>query len=163
MTEQTARKPDYYSDIATYGKFGEELFLKEYSDLYIEDVRKVEQWQRVDVDFIVNGKWLVEVKVDTVALSSNNLAFEVISHGSLGWSVLTNAHFVYMVLAKDDPLRPVKSLIIDMIAWREFCANRNINKKINKIESENIVDFLCPISELKKHHVIIKEKYYDRD
>lgn len=161
MTEYTARRPNYYSDIETYGKFGEELFLKEYGYLHIEDVRNINNWQRMDVDFIVSKKWLVEVKVDTVALSTNNLAFEVISHGSLGWSFLTRAHYVYMVLAKDDPLRAIKSFVIDMNAWKEYCADRNIMKKINKIDSESIVDLLCPIPDLKKHNVIIKEKNYD--
>lgn len=158
MTEQTARQPDYYSDIETYGKFGEEIFLSDYDNLKIKDVRNSKFYQQADVDFIVNDKWFVEVKVDTVALKTGNLAFEVISHGSLGWSSVTQADFVYIVLAEDNPLRAVKALIVNMQMWREYCANRNTIKKINKIEAENIIDILCPISELKKHNVIVKEK-----
>lgn len=158
MTEHTSRKPDYFSDIETYGKFGEELFLNDYKDLQVKDVRKSKFYQQVDVDFIVNNKWFVEVKVDTVALKTGNLVFEVISHGSLGWSSITQADYLYIVLAEDNPLKAVKTLIVSMQNWREYCADRNTVKKMNIIESENIVDILCPISELKKNNVIIKEK-----
>lgn len=89
MTIETSRKPDYYSDIDTYGKFGEELFLKEYSHLFIRDVRSDPDHQKTDVDFLVNGRHRVEVKVDTVALKSGNIAYEMVSHGSSGWSVIT--------------------------------------------------------------------------
>ena len=158
MTEYTSRKPDYFSDIETYGKFGEDLFLEDYKNLSIKDVRKSKFYQQVDIDFIVNDKWFVEVKVDTVALKTGNLAFEVISHNSLGWSSITQADFIYIVLAEDKPLKAIKTILINMPTWREYCANRKTIKRINTIQSEGIIDILCPIEELKKHNVIIKEK-----
>ena len=161
MTIETSRKPDYYSDIDTYGKFGEELFLKEYSHLFIRDVRSDPDYQKTDVDFLVNGRHRVEVKVDTVALKSGNIAYEMVSHGSSGWSVSTQADYVYMVLAKDNPLTPVWAIMIDMKRWHDFCADRKTPKKMNVIQSESIVDILCKINDLRKYGVIIREKRFE--
>lgn len=164
MTEKTSREPNYFGDIDKYGKFGEDLFLSMYKDqLEIDDVRSNISYQRRDVDFIVrrinsDDRWYcVEVKADTRALDTGNLAYEVISHGCNGWSVITQADYVFMVLAKDDGyLQPIKALWIDMNKWKEYCSNRNTPKRMNIIQSESIVDLLCKIDDLKKYGVITK-------
>lgn len=164
MTEKTAREPNYYGDIDKYGKFGEDLFISKHKDFMdIDDVRDNISYQRRDVDFIVqrkgsNDRWYcVEVKVDTRALDTGNLAYEVISHGCNGWSVITQADYVFMVLAKEDgdSLQPVKSLWIDMHKWKEYCSNRNTPKKMNIIQSESIVDLLCKIKDLQAWGVVV--------
>jgi hypothetical protein len=164
MTIKTSRDPDYFGDIEKYGKFGEDLFLDMYEDkLEIDDVRDNISYQRRDVDFIVKkkgieGRWYcIEVKVDTRTLDTGNLAYEVISHDANGWSVITQADFVFMVLAEDtEKLKPVKSLLIDMNKWKEYCSNRLTPKRLNVIQSEGIVDLLCKITDLKKYGVIVK-------
>ena len=101
-----------------------------------------------DVDFIVrrinsDDRWYcVEVKVDTRALDTGNLAYEVISHGCNGWSVITQADDVFIVLAKEIGvyLNPIKALWVDMNKWKEYCSNRNTPKKMN------IIVPLAPVS-----------------
>ena len=162
MTEKTSRDPDYFGDIDKYGKFGEDLFLSMYKDkLEIEDVRKDKAFQKMDVDFICKRKnsddiryFRVDVKVDTRALDTGNLAYEVVSHGSCGWSVVTGAEYLFFVLAKDNPLKAVRCLWIDRYKWDAYCSNRNTAKKMNIIQSESIVDLLCKIDDLKNAGVI---------
>lgn len=156
MTDKTQRPPNYYSDIDKYGKFGEDVFLSKYKNLKITDVRNDKRYQQNDIDFIItkDKNYYVEVKTDTVAQKTGNLAFEVISHGACGWSVVTKADFVYMVLADDD-LNYISSFWIDMKKWKEYCSNRKTPKKLNVITSENIVDLLCKIKDLKEYKVIV--------
>lgn len=164
MTIKTSRDPDYFGDIEKYGKFGENLFLRMYNGkLEIDDVRNNISYQRRDIDFIVrkinsDDRWYcVEVKVDTRALDTGNLAYEIVSHGALGWSSVTKADYLFIVLAKEsDALTSEKCLWIDMEKWNEYCANRKTPKKLNIIQSENIVDLLCKISDLERYGVVVK-------
>ena len=164
MTIKTSRDPDYFKDIDKYGKFGENLFLDMYKGkLEIDDVRDNISYQRRDVDFIVkkagiDDRWYcVEVKVDTRALDTGNLAYEIVSHGGLGWSAITKADYLFVVLAtEDDALTAKQCLWIDMNRWNEYCANRKTPKRLNIIQSENIVDLLCKIRDLKRSGVIVK-------
>lgn len=172
------------NDIFIYGEGGENLFLKLESDKIIEkkyklfDVRKDKGYQFKDIDFIIsknenldelpdiedvltNENFIaVEVKTDMVALFSNNLPYEFISHGSSGWSVITKANYIYMILCRecDDNVIAEKILWIDMHKWTKFVQNRRINKKINYIKNECIVDLLCNIQDMRNNGVIINEK-----
>lgn len=56
MIESTKRKPDYMNDINTYGKLGEDVFLKLFEGKRkIRDVRKEEKYQRMDIDFLMEN------------------------------------------------------------------------------------------------------------
>ena len=170
IVKKTSREPNYYSDINTYGKLGENIFINYISDkcnkkgYKLIDVRNDFEYQKKDIDFIIdkngNGQENIEVKVDTRAIETGNIPFEYISHSSSGWSVVTECDKVFMVLAKDgEQIHPVKALWIDMNKWKEWMKKRDLNgRKINYIKSENgIVDILCKIDVLKEEDIIIKE------
>jgi hypothetical protein len=102
----------------------------------------------------------IEVKVDTRALETGNLPYEFISHGSSGWSVITKADYVYMILCDESEGKIIaKSILwIDMAKWHEFVKNRKIKKRINHIWNESIVDLLCRIDDMKDSGVIFTEE-----
>ena len=114
------------------------------------------------IDEVISGKNFekIEVKVDTRALETGNLPYEFISHGSSGWSVITKADYVYMVLCDESDGKIIaKSIMwIDMTKWHEFVKNRKIKKRINHIWNESIVDLLCRIDDMKDSGVIFKEE-----
>lgn len=167
MVDYTKRPPDYFGDIKKYGHFGEDLFLEKFSSsMNIVDVRENKSYQRDDIDFLVareNRKYLsVDVKVDTVALKTGNLAFEVVSHSSSGWAMVTKADYIFIVLADETNwvLTPKVGYWLDMQAWRGYCADRANKKTINTVVSEGIVDLLCPITLLKEKEIIKKEVFF---
>lgn len=184
MVEKTIRPPSYMNDISIYGSGGEKLFLSLESEKIngkgykIFDVTENIDYQYVDVDFVI-GKTSsvdklpsteevigskefekVEVKVDTRALETGNLPYEFISHGSSGWSVLTKADYVYMILCDEsnDKIVAKNVMWIDMMKWHDFVKNRRIDKKINFIKNESIVDLLCKIKDMRDNGVILTEK-----
>ena len=182
--EKTIRPPSYMSDINVYGSGGEKLFLSLESSKFdakgykVFDVTTDINYQYIDVDFIIskNGSLnalpgvddvlasrefeKIEVKVDTRALETGNLPYEVISHGSGGWSIVTKADYVYMILCDETEGKIVAKIAmwIDMAKWHEFINNRRISKKINYIKNESIVDLLCRINEMRDSGVILTEK-----
>lgn len=184
VVERTIRPPSYMNDINVYGSGGEKLFLSLESDKIkakgyeIFDVTTDTNYQYVDIDFVVSkipyidqlpiiddvltSKEFekIEVKVDTRALETGNLPYEFISHGSTGWSVLTKADYIYMVLCDeiDSKLIARNVMWIDMRKWDEFVEDRRIAKKINFIKNESIVDLLCRIDDMKKNGVILVDK-----
>lgn len=119
------------------------------------DVRKNKFYQNQDVDFIYNDK-KIEVKLDTVAEKTHNFAYEVISHGSLGWASITKANYIFIVTTVND--KPFKYYWIDMDKWKNYCADRKSDKRLNTIDNEQIVDILCPIGSLISAGVIISSK-----
>jgi hypothetical protein len=184
VVEKTERPPSYIHDINKYGGGGEKIFLaleggnfsrKKYR---IFDVTKDKQYQFVDVDFVISKDGAidklpeiekvlaldsfekVEVKVDTRALETGNLPYEVVSHGSTGWSVLTKATYVYMILCIEGGGETIakKIMWIDMNKWHSFAQNRNTTKKLNIIKNESIVDLLCRINDMREYGVILSEK-----
>lgn len=182
--EKTIRPPSYMKDISIYGSGGEKLFLSLEASKFdrkgykVFDVTEDIGYQYVDVDFVISknssidvlpsiDKVLaskefekIEVKVDTRALETGNLPYEFISHGSSGWSVITEADYVYMILCDetDGKIVAKNAMWIDMSKWHEFVKNRRINKKINFIKNESIVDLLCRISDMRDNGVILTEK-----
>ena len=184
IVRKTSRPPSYKNDIKIYGTGGEKLFLSLESDKIeskgykIFNVSSDIDYQYIDVDFIISkdssvdnlppidevisGKNFekIEVKVDTRALETGNLPYEFISHGSSGWSVITKADYVYMILCDESEGKIIaKSIMwIDMAKWHEFVKNRKIKKRINHIWNESIVDLLCRIDDMKDSGVIFTEE-----
>lgn len=172
--EKTSRKPNYRKDIE-YGKVAEDDFLsfiRQKEDLLCFDVRGIREYQNNDIDFILTRNninslpsfevvlkqesfFKVEVKLDSRALETGNLPYEVVSHSSSGWCITTKADFLYIVLTEKDKKLIKKRAWIDMTKWHEWCANRSKKKKISHIKSENgIVDLLCRIDDLEKDGVL---------
>jgi len=158
ITQETSRKPNYFKDIE-YGKIGEidfennivgKINKRGYS---LFDVRDERNYQNCDIDYVIdkNGKdklppietvledkiyVKIEVKLDSRAISTSNIPYELVSHSSSGWCVTTKCDYVYMVLTEKDNSKILKRLWIDMKKWHEFCANRKKGKKLSIIEDE---------------------------
>lgn len=157
------RAPDFTNDMETYGKLGEELFLKEYSNLKIDDVRDNSWYQNEDVDFLVHHKdktLKVEVKTDTVAHATGNIVYEVVAHNASGWGMISNADYIYEVLINDD-MKVVKTLLVNLRIWKQFIKSRRTPKKLNLLKETDTVNLLCNIDELRAFGAITREKSFD--
>lgn len=157
------REPDFANDMENYGKLGEEVFIKEYSYLDVEDVRDNSWCQNEDVDFIVNHKdrkIKIEVKTDTVAYATNNIVYEVVAHNSSGWGMISNADYIYEVLI-DHNKRVVKTLLVNLKIWKQFIKSRKTPKKLAVLKETDTVNLLCNIDELRAFGAITKEKSFD--
>lgn len=178
VLEKTERKPNYFKDIKTFGKCAEDDFIKRFydnpsnKDKTLFDVRNIKEYQNIDVDFIIdkngeneindtfetiisNKRYIkVEVKYNSVALETGYLAYESISHGSLGWGDITKCDIIYQVFAERDTLKITKRAWIFMSKWKEYLANRNNKKKLSIIKNEDIVDLLCDINDMEKKGVL---------
>lgn len=177
ILDKTKREPNYFNDINVFGKRGEidfentivpKLLKKGYK---IFDVRNIIYFQHCDIDYVVDkiGRDIlnenydevisskeyvkVEVKCSTVALKTNHIAYEVVSHASLGWSILTKSDYIYIVFCGED-LEIKKRAWIDMDLWHKFVTDRKKHKKVNVIKNESIVDLLCRIDDLKSDNIL---------
>lgn len=157
------REPDFTNDMENYGKLGEEVFIKEYSHLDVEDVRNNSWYQNEDIDFIVNHKdrkIKIEVKTDTVAYATNNIVYEVVAHNSSGWGMISNADYIYEVLINDD-MKVVKTLLVNLRIWKQFIKSRKAPKKLAVLKETDTVNLLCSIDELRSFGAITREKSFD--
>ena len=157
------REPDFTNDMDNYGKLGEDIFIKEYSHLDVEDVRNNSWYQNEDVDFIVNHKdrkIKIEVKTDTVAYATNNIVYEVVAHNSSGWGMISNADYIYEVLI-DDNMKVVKTLLVNLATWKQFIKSRKTPKKLAVLKETDTVNLLCSIDELRSFGAITREKSFD--
>ena len=183
MPLETSRKPDFRSDVRRYGKLGEMEFTRLFTpyarkrQMDLIDVSETPEFQDVDIDFLISPKMVdleninvgrilkdrdirkFEVKVDTRALTTGNIPFEIISHHRLrGWSHLTRADYVVFFLTDMDCTEISKMLMVDMPKWREMVESRRSRYRINHIYNEGIVDLLVPISEMRNEGVIVNER-----
>lgn len=178
IVEKTERKPNYYKDIKTFGKCAEDDFISHFYDnpsnnnKTLFDVRNIKQYQNVDIDFIIdkngdneinetfenvliNNRYVkVEVKYNSVALETGYLAYESISHGSLGWGDVTKCDLIYQVFTERDSLKIVKRAWIYMNKWKNYLADRNNKKKLSIIKNEDIVDLLCDLYDMENKGVL---------
>jgi cytidylate kinase len=183
MPFETTRKPDFQEDIRRYGKLGERMFTRIFSQyarkrqMDLIDVSEIQEFQDVDIDFLISPKivdlenvnlWRIlkdrdirkfEVKVDTRALTTGNLPFEIISHNRLrGWSYLTKADYIVFFLSDMECTRISSLMMVDMPKWKEMVESRRAHYRINHIYNEGIVDLLVPIQEMRNEHVIVHER-----
>jgi very-short-patch-repair endonuclease len=177
VIQEASRKPSFYDDIKEYGKHGEEVFLAkekhklEAKGYTIFNVTDDKVYQQIDVDFVIdkqgasdlppilqvidNERYVtVEVKLDTRAIETGNLPYEVISHENLGWCCVTKCQFVYYVLTDSTGEIVVDTLWIEKALWDMFCADRSNKKKLNYIVGEKVVDLLCKIDDLRNYGAI---------
>lgn len=176
IIDETERKPNYYNDIHTFGKFAEQDFIDNFNkknnqNAKLFDVRTIKVYQHYDIDFIIDkygNKTLpvlnnvlnndrfqkIEVKYNSRALDTGYLAYESISHSSLGWGETTKCDLMYMVFCEKNTFNVKKRAWIHMKKWKEYLADRKNIKKINYIVNESIVDLLCNIVDLEKKGVL---------
>ena len=82
------------------GKKGEEDFVKycKNHNIDIVDVSDDEQYQKIDVDFILNNKFYTELKTDNLIHKTNNFPIELIHHrktgNKQGWFYYCQAFYV---------------------------------------------------------------------
>lgn len=125
--------------------------------------------------------YTVEVKLDKVTHNrfqkrngelsdgTGNIVYELISHNMPGCLARSYADFVLYICIDtfDNYAQLKKAYMINLYKWREAMINDNINKiqlkplkyvyeKGVKTE-ENILNILCPVSELLKTNGIIKD------
>lgn len=147
-------------DMEKYGKLGEKVFLNNYSNLDIEDVREQRFYQDRDIDFVIHYKnrdIMVEVKTDTMAYKTGNLIYEVVAHNSCDWGMITKADYIYEVLI-DDCMQVVKTIMLDLKKWKQFIRDRKAPKRINWKRDSDTVNLLCRIDDLRDYGAIVKEK-----
>jgi hypothetical protein len=187
IVEHTGRPPLFEADVKKYGSGGENLFISIESDKILRKGYKIfnvtndSEYQRVDVDFVVakdnnidslpsiekvlsdNMFNKVEVKVDTRALDTGNLPYECVSHGKPGWSFITKADYIYMILCEEgvNRLTAKKAMWIDMNEWNNFIKKHGSEHRVNYIQNEVIVDLLCKIENMENNGVIISSKNID--
>jgi len=185
MPLETSRKPNFHSDIRKYGKLGERTFTRIFTpyarkrQMDLIDVSETPEFQDVDIDFLISPKILdleninlkrilndrdirkFEVKVDTRALTTGNIPFEIISHHRFrGWSYLTKADYIVFFLTDMECTSISRMLMVDMPKWREMVESRKARYRINHIYNEGIVDLLVPIAEMRNEHVIVHERAF---
>lgn len=116
---------DFKLDLKT-GEQGEEVVFRYLQTLdtveLVEDVRKEAMFQKHDIDFLVYTKQAVifpiEVKSDTMAHRTGNIAYEVYSnkhYGTQGCFEKTKAKYIYYYLVATKQLYK-----IDVQALREY-------------------------------------------
>lgn len=78
-------------------------------------------------DFNYNGIVIrkIEVKTDTVTITSRNIVYEVISHDSAGCMAETKADYIFYVCVDDTNIDTIGIInkeiwLIDMYKWRKF-------------------------------------------
>lgn len=167
ILRETSRTPNYYGDIE-FGKCAETDFENYMSSNYnykIFDVRLVREYQNSDIDYVITKKDIIalpsfdeviknieyikiEVKLDSRGLNTGNFPYEVVSHGSSGWCVTTKSDLVYLVLTRRDTQAIERRAWIYMNKWHEYCADRNVSKRSNYIQNENIFDLLCNMDDM---------------
>ena len=178
VLEKTDRRPDYYNDIETFGKCAEDDFIKRFynsplcKNKTLFDVRKIKEYQEIDVDFIIDKEGeneitcsfeeilynkrfqKIEVKCNSVALTTGWIAYESVSHGSLGWGDITKCDLIYQVFTEKNTTNIIKRAWIDMKKWKQYLADRKNKKKLNIIKNEDIVDILCNINDMSEKDVL---------
>jgi len=183
MTEQTARRPNYFEDIEKYGKRGEALFEAMIKPYNYVNVTEVKPFQAADIDFLIDNHELlkpgdklsitpilrepriqkVEVKVDITASQTGNLPFELVSHKHVGWSACTKADSIATIIAREDlntgRMFADELLLLDMKNWKKFITENFHMCRLNIIVDENIYDILCPIQALNDCGVIIERHW----
>ena len=150
MIEQTARPTrGVTADCKRYGEPAERLFLQEFRQYHIEDVRDDPKYRNDDIDFILtkDGKrTAIDVKCDTRALDSGNFLWEMISHGKTGWGDKTKADYLFFVYCYDDPdgLRAFDTYWLNVARFREWLRYhpKEYRSRANVIKGEEICDIL---------------------
>lgn len=182
MINKTKRNPNYYKDIKTFGKCGEDDFLLYYKNRLLKeeyqlyDVRKLTEYQYVDIDFIItkeNKQDLppiesvlkdktyikIEVKYNTKAMKTGYIAYELSSQGSTGWAINTQCDFIYQVFGEEDSLNIINRAWIDMNKWHDYVKSRDRmdtkdNYCFNKENNDRFFDLLCNMKDMENKGII---------
>lgn len=152
-----------FSNDLNTGKIGEKKVYKYLSHnkkiKHIEDVTENKEYQNMDVDFICynedDKKCFIEVKTDTIAHKSGNIAYEIISnkhYGTIGCFEKTKAHIIFYYLLKTDELYIIKTKKL-----REYVNRKYKNRGKEIYMGDYALGYLIPIKDLLELNKNIKD------
>ena len=150
---------EFLIDLKT-GEIGESVvlkFLQKESNVEdVIDVRDNKLFQKYDVDFLVYTDRSIivpiEVKSDTMAHRTGNIAYEVLSnkhYNTKGCFEKTRARYIYYYLTKTKQLYQ-----IDVIKLRSHVENNYKNNKKLIPMGDNALGYLIKINELLKCNIM---------
>lgn len=151
----------FYQDMKL-GKKGEDVVVRYLYSLpdtdFVMDARYLRGYQAHDVDFVLFTKKKkvipIEVKTDTMAHLTGNIAYEVFSHkdwGTEGCLEKTKAKFVFYYLVHSDEL-----IYINVKRLREYVARNYKDKVAMKAMGDNAAGYLIKINELISNRIAKK-------
>ena len=151
----------FYQDMKL-GKKGEDVVVRYLYSLpdtdFVMDARYLRGYQAHDVDFVLFTKKKkvipIEVKTDTMAHLTGNIAYEVFSHkdwGTEGCLEKTKAKFVFYYLVHSDEL-----IYINVKRLREYVARNYKDKVAMKEMGDNAAGYLIKINELISNRIAKK-------
>ena len=151
-----------FEDDNKIGENGEKIFKEfmESHNLKYTDVSKVDEYQDIDVDFIVhleNGKILVEVKNDTRIHSTDNIFYETISNvdfGTPGCFEKTKSNVIVICSEQDKTLYIVKTADLRNYVHQ----NKNSLRFVERVSGSNSAGYLVPKSRIMDKLTILKYK-----
>lgn len=149
-----------------FGEIGESLawniLINAESVSQVVDVRHDKSFQDEDVDFLVQRKdksfTRVEVKTDSRAFSTGNVAYEVTTSGHVGCFAKTKANVVMYYVCDKDSLKGTMYQI-SVKAIRNYINSHELKLVDMGYASTG---YLIPIEELKHNKVILGEWKYGR-
>lgn len=143
-----------FDESIRYGEYGEHtiwnMLINTENVRSVVDVRKDENFQAQDIDFLVeNNKRQftpVEVKTDFKAHETGNLVYELSTSGNIGCFEKTKARYIYYFVPK---ARVV--YMIDVIQLRNYVHQAGLEEvKMG----DYATGYLVPIADLEKANVI---------
>lgn len=139
------------------GKVGEEIVKSFLGDLDwvtdLNDVRDDKEYQKQDIDFVVKTSYSIEVKTDSLAHITGNLAYEYISnknYNSVGCFEKTKSDYIYYYLTESKEL-----YIIDTIMLQQY-----VSENKNKLKLVPMGDYA--LGYLIKFDTLVKEQISEK-
>lgn len=178
IIKKTGREPDFESDNSKFGKLAENDFIRNFNnnprnkEKTLFDVRDKKEYQKIDVDFVIDndgGTELpnieevlsntkryrkVEVKYNSRALDTGWITFEVYSHKNAGWGLFTKSDLLYIVFTNPYGETILERAWIYMDKWKEYAFNRETKTRLNWIENEKVFDILHELNDMKNKGII---------
>ena len=178
IIKKAGREPDFESDNAKFGKLAEDDFIRNFNnnprnkEKTLFDVRDKKEYQKIDVDFVIDndgGTELpnieevlsnteryrkIEVKYNSRALDTGWITFEVYSHKNAGWGLFTKSDLLYIVFTNPYGEIILERAWIYMDKWKEYAFNRETKTRPNWIENEKVFDILHELGDMKNKGII---------
>lgn len=175
-------KNNFKTDVKGKGKFAENDFIEYFNlkdknkDKTLLDVRELPEYQKIDVDFIIDNeggtnipsvketlfneeRYLkIEVKFNSPALRTGKIAFEVVSHSSRGWGMTSQCDYFYVVFGDEigkDKYDIKKRALISLNRWKDFIDDKQNRRELYYNKDENgIVNIMTYLDDMEKKNVL---------
>lgn len=175
-------KNHFKTDVKGKGKFAENDFIEYFNskdknkDKTLLDVRELPEYQKIDVDFIIdndNGSDIpsvkeaifngerylkIEVKFNSPALRTGKIAFEVVSHSSRGWGMTSQCDYFYVVFGDEigkNKYDIKKRALISLNRWKDFIDDKQNRRELYYNKDENgIVNIMTYLDDMERKNVL---------